>query len=76
MLDGVCAPENTYFIIWTTTTWTLPGNLAISLGPDFEYAVVKAGEECYIVAAELCESVMKKAGVESYEILKKLPAGR
>ena len=73
VLDGVCAPENTYFIIWTTTTWTLPGNLAISLGPDFEYAVVKAGDECYIVAAELCKSVMEKAGVESYEILKKLP---
>ncbi len=73
VLDGVCAPENTYFIIWTTTTWTLPGNLAISLGPDFEYVIVKAQGECYIVAAELCETVMKKAGIEDYEILKKLP---
>ena len=73
VLDGICAPENTYFIIWTTTTWTLPGNLAISLGPDFEYAVVKAGDECYIVAAELCQAVMEKAGIEEYEILKKLP---
>jgi isoleucyl-tRNA synthetase len=73
VLDGVCAPENAYFIIWTTTTWTLPGNLAISLGPDFEYAIVRARGECYIVAAELCETVMKKAGIADYEILKKLP---
>ncbi len=73
VLTGVCDPANTYFVIWTTTTWTLPGNLAISLGPDFEYAVVKAGGECYIMAAELCEAVMKKAGIEEYEILKKLP---
>jgi isoleucyl-tRNA synthetase len=74
VLQGVCDPAKTFFIIWTTTTWTLPGNLAISLGPDFEYAVVKPDgkDECYIVAAELAEAVMKKAGVEAYEILKKL----
>ncbi len=44
----------TYFIIWTTTTWTLPGNVAICLGPRFDYAVVKAGDEYYIVAAGAC----------------------
>ncbi|SHI20088.1 Isoleucyl-tRNA synthetase [Sporobacter termitidis DSM 10068] len=73
VLKGVCDPEKTYFIIWTTTTWTLPGNLAISLGPDFEYAVVKAGEACYIVAADLVDDVMKKGGVTDYTILKKIP---
>lgn len=73
VLAGISDPKNTYFVIWTTTTWTLPGNLAISLGPDFEYAVVKAGDENYIMAAELVETVMKKAGINSYEILKKLP---
>lgn len=72
VLTGVCDPGKTFFIIWTTTTWTLPGNLAISLGPDFEYAVVKAGDECYIVAAELAEDVMKKGGVTDYAILKKI----
>ncbi len=73
VLKGVCDPANTYFVIWTTTTWTLPGNLAICLGPDFEYAVVKAGGACYIIAAELAETVMKKAGIEAYDILAKLP---
>jgi len=65
--------EKTSILIWTTTAWTLPGNLAISLGPDIEYAVCKAGEEFYIVAAELAEDVFLKAGIEKYEILKKLP---
>ena len=61
--------ENLYFVIWTTTTWTLPGNLAICLNADFEYAVVKAGEESYVMASELVENVMKAAKIENYEIL-------
>ncbi|NMA24238.1 MAG: isoleucine--tRNA ligase [Clostridiales bacterium] len=73
ILKGVCDPAKTSYIIWTTTTWTLPGNLAISLGPDFEYAVVKAGDEFYIVAAELAGDVMNKAGIAEYSILKKIP---
>lgn len=63
--------DNVYFVIWTTTTWTLPGNLAICLNADFEYALVKAGEEHYVVAAELVENVMKAAGIESYEVVSK-----
>ncbi|MBR2460692.1 MAG: isoleucine--tRNA ligase [Clostridia bacterium] len=62
-------PEKLYFVIWTTTTWTLPGNMAISLNPDFDYSVVKVGDEAYIMAKELTESVMKDAGIEEYEIL-------
>ncbi len=59
-----------YFVIWTTTTWTLPGNVAISLHPDFEYIAMKAGEdETYIVAKELAESVCKAAGIDSYEVV-------
>ena len=72
VLNGVCPAEKTYFIIWTTTTWTLPGNLAISLGPDFEYAVVRAGDECYIIALELVPDVMKKAKITAYDILTKV----
>ncbi len=72
VLNGVCDKKNTYFVIWTTTTWTLPGNLAISLGPDFEYSVVSAGGECYILATELVDSVMKTAGIDSYETIKKV----
>ena len=57
------------FVIWTTTIWTLPGNLAIALHPRDSYAVVKAGEEYLIVAEALVEKVMKVGGVENYEIV-------
>ncbi len=66
--------ENTYFIIWTTTTWTLPGNLAIALHPRDSYAVVKAENgERYIVAEALVEATMKAGGIESYEIVATYP---
>ena len=61
--------DKTYFVIWTTTTWTLPANLAICLGPDYEYAVAKANGEYYIMARELMDSAMKVAGIEDYEII-------
>jgi isoleucyl-tRNA synthetase len=53
--------SKTYFVIWTTTTWTLPGNVAICLGPDYEYCVVKAKGECYVMAKELVPAAMKAA---------------
>ncbi|MCI6502099.1 MAG: isoleucine--tRNA ligase [Clostridia bacterium] len=70
-LSDVCDLDKTYFIIWTTTTWTLPGNLAIALNPTEDYVVVKADNgEFYIVAEALCESTMKAGNVTSYEIVK------
>ena len=63
--------DDTYFVIWTTTTWTLPGNLAISLNPGLEYSFVKAGEETYIIATALVEQVCGKVGIENYEITDK-----
>lgn len=62
--------NNIYFVIWTTTTWTIPGNLAISLNPDLSYVLAKTpGGEVYILAKELSENVAKTAGIESFEIL-------
>ena len=61
--------SKTYIVIWTTTTWTLPGNMAICVGPAFEYCVVKAGGEYYVMAKELVEASMKAAKIEQYEIL-------
>ena len=73
-LAGVCDLANTYFVIWTTTTWTLPGNLAIALNPVENYVVAKADNcECYIVAEALCEKTMKAGGIESYEIIASMP---
>ena len=62
------------FIIWTTTIWTLPGNLAIALHPDEQYALVKAANgETYILAEPLVSKVMKIGGIEDYEILESHP---
>ena len=65
----LCGEKPVYFIIWTTTTWTLPGNLAIALHPAEEYALIDAGEECYVTALALAEKTMKAGGVDSYKIL-------
>ena len=61
--------DKTSFLIWTTTTWTLPANVAICLGPKFTYQVVKSEGENFILAAELTEEVMKLAGREEYTVL-------
>ncbi|MBO4407351.1 MAG: isoleucine--tRNA ligase, partial [Clostridia bacterium] len=62
--------DKTYFIIWTTTTWTLPGNLAIALHPDEKYALIKASNgEFYVTATPLAEASMQKGGITEYEIL-------
>ena len=59
-----------FFVIWTTTIWTLPGNLAIALHPDESYAVVKAPNgEMYIMAEALTGKVMGIGGFTEYEIL-------
>lgn len=60
---------NTYFVIWTTTTWTLPGNVAICLGPEFEYSLIRAGKEYYVMATALYENAMKEAGISEYEVV-------
>ena len=61
---------NTYFIIWTTTTWTLPGNLAIALNPVEDYVLLQVDNgERYIVAAALAEKTMKAGKIEHYEEL-------
>ena len=64
-----------FFVIWTTTIWTLPGNLAIALHPDESYALVRSHDsgEVYIMAEALTEKVMKVGGVESYEIVETHP---
>ena len=58
------------FVIWTTTIWTLPGNLAIALHPDESYALVKAPNgEVYILAEALVKKVMEVGKIEGYEIV-------
>ena len=61
--------SKTYFVIWTTTTWTLPGNVAICVGPEFEYSLIKCGEEYYVMATELFKSALEAAEITEYEVV-------
>ena len=66
--------SKTYFVIWTTTIWTLPGNLAICLHPRDSYVLVKADNgETYIMAEALMDKVMHIGGFENYEVLASYP---
>ncbi len=67
--QGKFDKENTYFVIWTTTPWTLPGNVGITIGGEFEYSIVKTDKENLIIATELVDKVMKEAGIENYETI-------
>ena len=59
--------DNTYFVIWTTTTWTLPGNVAICVGPNYEYSLIKANGEYFVMATDLAAKALKAAKIEEYE---------
>lgn len=62
-------PSKVRFVIWTTTTWTLPANVAICVGPRFEYSVIKTGDEYLIMATDLYKSAMEVAGITDYEVV-------
>lgn len=55
------------FVIWTTTTWTLPGNVAVCLGPSYQYTLVKVSDEYLIMAEELVAATMEAAGIDDYQ---------
>ncbi|HEO69726.1 MAG TPA: isoleucine--tRNA ligase, partial [Candidatus Hydrogenedentes bacterium] len=58
------------YVIWTTTPWTLPANLAIALHPDFEYSAVKTGDETLIMASFLAPVALEDCGITGYEKVK------
>ena len=62
-------PTKAYIVIWTTTPWTLPDNLAVCVHPDFEYVLVEADGWQFIVASDLLESCQKTFGLESVKVL-------
>jgi isoleucyl-tRNA synthetase len=71
--------ENTYIVIWTTTPWTLPANMAVAVHPDYIYVKAKVreksgegGEEVIVVARDLLEEVVKKGNQEVVEILEEI----
>ena len=64
MLPPALDPNKVFAVIWTTTPWTLPANVAIAVHPEFEYSWVAAGDEVYLLANELIPQVAEAAGLE------------
>ena len=71
---GLFDKKDTYLVIWTTTPWTLPGNMAITISDKYDYALVKVKkdgkEENYILMDDMVEDLMKTFGIEEYEKVK------
>ncbi|EEG76478.1 isoleucine--tRNA ligase [Dethiobacter alkaliphilus] len=68
----IADPENVWFVIWTTTPWTIPANLAISLHPDFTYVRVRTPKHGdLILAEELFGDVMETFEITGYEVVAK-----
>jgi len=65
LIDSALAGKSVFVVIWTTTPWTLPANLGITVHPDFDYSAVEAKDEVYIVASELAASFVETCGFES-----------
>ncbi|WEV61010.1 isoleucine--tRNA ligase [Streptococcaceae bacterium ESL0729] len=62
-------PEDTEFVIWTTTPWTIPSNLGIFAHPDYDYVLVSTNNRKFLVASELVDSVASELGWEEFEII-------
>ncbi|NOY69465.1 MAG: isoleucine--tRNA ligase [Deltaproteobacteria bacterium] len=74
-LDPKLSGRQVSFVIWTTTPWTLPANLAIALHPDFTYAAVAVGDnKVFIIARELVEQCMEIFGIKDFEVIAEMGA--
>ena len=70
------AGRNVYGLIWTTTPWTMPANMAIAFHPKFEYVAVEAGADVYLVAAELAKVTAEKCGWGDYRVIAAVPGSK
>ena len=62
-------PSRAYVVIWTTTPWTLPSNLAVCVHPEFKYALVEVNGDQYVLASELVEGCAKTFGWTEYKVI-------
>ncbi len=77
-------PENSFFLAWTTTPWTIPGNTALAVNPDLTYMAVldKDVNEVYILLGEKTaekyplEQMLKRAGIKNYQVIKKFKGSK
>lgn len=65
----VVGQPNTFVLIWTTTPWTLPANLAVAYNKDFVYSLVRVGDENYIVHSGLLSTVAEKSKWPGHEVI-------
>lgn len=70
LMERLGMNEEVWVVIWTTTPWTLPANVAISLNPNFEYGVYKTEKGNLILAKELAEKAFEEIGITEYELVK------
>src|SRR5437867_1306574 len=75
-IDPVLAGRKVHALIWTTTPWTIPANMAIAFHPKFEYVALDVAGEVYIVAADLVEATARACGWTDYRPLARFPGVR
>jgi isoleucyl-tRNA synthetase len=68
-LDDLRRQAPTYILIWTTTPWTLPSNLAAAVGADYDYVAVRAGDAIYVLAEYLLPGTMAAARLTDYKVV-------
>ena len=75
-IDAALAGKHVYGLIWTTTPWTLPANMAIAFHPKYEYVAVAVDGAVYIVAADLLNVTAGKCGWRDYDVVARFPGAR
>ncbi len=76
IVDDSLAGRRIWGLIWTTTPWTIPANMAVAFHPRYEYAAVAVGEEAYLVAADLVKTTAEKCGWPDPRLLARFPGSR
>ena len=66
-------PSRCYTVIWTTTPWTIPANVAVAVGPAIEYVIAEQDGRRYLVAAERLVPTMEACGLTAWQVVKTLP---
>src|ERR1017187_8322478 len=75
-IDPALAGRNVYGLIWTTTPWTIPANMAIAYNPRFAYAAVEVEGAVYLVAADLVNVTAEKLGWHEHQTVATFPGSR
>ena len=75
-IDPALAGRKVFVLIWTTTPWTLPANLGITVHPDYDYVAFESGDEVYVVAAELLDAVAAKCSLSESKVLARFRGSR